>query len=392
MCEADFNYYPTMQVNFTEPFRSPFEIEYIEQVLAGGNSAGGGPHSSWCAAWLEKETGAKKAFLTNSATDALEMAALLLNLEPGDEIIMPSFTFSSTANAFVLRGAVPVFIDVDPKTMNVNVEQLEPAITSKTKAILIVHYAGASCDMRFVQRLCTRQGLYLIEDAAQAILARYDNQHLGTFGDLSCISFHSTKNIVSGEGGALLVNKTSLIDRAKVILEKGTNREKFLMGEVDKYSWIDIGSSYLMSEIAAAYLHAQLENAELITDSRISYWNGYKALIQSMMSGFAWELQEYSSIVEHNAHIFYLILPDEDYKNRFISGMRNIEIRCASHYVPLHSSEAGLRFGRSDSDLQVTDNYASRLVRLPMWSKERMPIERIVDGVFEVSRTIEGSR
>ena len=392
MREDDFNYYPTVQINFTEPFRSKLEIEYIEQVLDGGNSAGGGPHSSWCAAWLEKETGAKKAFLTSSATDALEMAALLLNLEPGDEIIMPSFTFSSTANAFVLRGAVPVFVDVDSKTMNVNIEQLEPAITSKTKAILIVHYAGASCDMRFVQKLCNERGLFLIEDAAQAILAKYDGQHLGTFGDLSCISFHATKNVVSGEGGALLVNKTSLIDRAKVILEKGTNREKFLSGEVDKYSWVDIGSSYLMSEIAAAYLHSQLENADLITHSRISYWNSYKALIQNKMSGFAWELQEYSSGVEHNAHIFYLILPDEDYKKKFISGMRNIEIRCASHYVPLHSSDAGLRFGRSDSDLRVTDSYASRLVRLPMWSKERMPIERIVDGVFEVSGNLEVSR
>lgn len=381
-----------MQINFTEPFRSPFEIEYIEDVLAGGNSAGGGPHSSWCATWLEKETGAKKAFLTNSATDALEMAALLLNLKPGDEIIMPSFTFSSTANAFVLRGAVPVFIDVEPKTMNVNIEQLEPAITSKTKAILIVHYAGASCDMRFVQRLCIEQGLFLIEDAAQAILARYDSQHLGTFGDLSCISFHATKNIVSGEGGALLVNKTSLIDRAKVILEKGTNREKFLLGEVDKYSWVDIGSSYLMSEIAAAYLHAQLESASVINDSRFSYWNSYRALIQSKAAEFGWELQDYSSIVEHNAHIFYLVLPNEDYKNNFISGMRNIEIRCASHYVPLHSSQAGLRFGRTDFELRVTENYASRLVRLPMWSMERMPIERIVDGIFQVSEKIEALR
>ena len=392
MREDDFNYYPTVQINFTEPFRSKLEIEYIEQVLDGGNSAGGGPHSSWCAAWLEKETGAKKAFLTNSATDALEMAALLLNLEPGDEIIMPSFTFSSTANAFVLRGAVPVFIDVDSKTMNVDIEQLEPAITSKTKAILIVHYAGASCDMRFVQNLCIERGLFLIEDAAQAILAKYDGQHLGTFGDVSCISFHATKNIVSGEGGALLVNKTSLIDRAKVILEKGTNREKFLSGEVDKYSWVDIGSSYLMSEIAAAYLHAQLENASLITNSRITHWNAYRALIQGRMTGFAWQMQEYPDKVEHNAHLFYLILPDEEYRKKFIEGMRAIEILCASHYVPLHSSEAGLRFGRSDSKLYVTDKYSSGLVRLPMWSMERMPIERIVDGVFQVIREIESRR
>ncbi len=378
-----------MGIPFTKPIRTSNELEYINQVLSTGDSAGGGFHSSWCAEWLEKVTGTKKAFLTNSATDALEMAALLLDFKVGDEVIMPSFTFSSTANAFVLRGVVPVFVDVDPLSMNVNIEQLEPAITSKTKAILIVHYAGASCDMNFVQKLCTERNLYLIEDAAQAILAKYNGQHLGTFGDLSCISFHATKNVISGEGGALLLNKSNLIDRAKIILEKGTNREKFILGEVDKYSWVDVGSSYLMSEISAAYLHAQLENASLITETRLTYWNTYTTLLQDQMQGFAWRRQEYPFRVEHNAHIFYLILPTENYRTDFIRGMREIEIVCASHYVPLHSSQAGLRFGRTDFELQVTENYASRLVRLPMWSMERMPVERIVDGIFQVSEKIE---
>jgi dTDP-4-amino-4,6-dideoxygalactose transaminase len=378
-----------VSIPFAKPFRASHELEYINHVLSTGNSAGGGIHSNWCAEWLEKVTGAKKAFLTNSATDALEMAALLLDFKAGDEVIMPSFTFSSTANAFVLRGVVPVFVDVDPISMNVDIEQLEPAITTKTKAILIVHYAGASCDMNFVQKLCTRRGLYLIEDAAQAILAKYDGQHLGTFGHLSCISFHATKNVVSGEGGALLLNEAGLIDRAKIILEKGTNREKFISGEVDKYSWVDIGSSYLMSEISAAYLHAQLENASLITESRIAYWNTYTTLLQDRVQEFAWQRQEYPVGVEHNAHIFYLILPNENYRKDFIKGMREIDIVCASHYVPLHSSQAGLRFGRTDFELQITENYASRLVRLPMWSMERMPIERIVDGIFQVSEKIE---
>jgi dTDP-4-amino-4,6-dideoxygalactose transaminase len=381
-----------VSIPFSRPFRTSREIEYINQVLISGNSAGGGNHSSWCAEWLEEVTGAKKAFLTNSATDALEMAALLLDFNPGDEVIMPSFTFSSTANAFVLRGVVPVFVDVDPNSMNLNIEQLEPAITSKTKAILIVHYAGASCDMRFVQKLCKERGLVLIEDAAQAILAKYDGQYLGTFGDLACISFHASKNVVCGEGGALLLNDMNLIDRAKVILEKGTNREKYIAGEIDKYSWVDIGSSFLMSEIAAAYLHAQFEEALQITDTRKAYWTAYRTLLQDRMSQFAWKLQEYHNGVEHNAHIFYLILPDADYRKDFIIGMRENGIVCASHYVPLHSSEAGLRFGRQGSNLSVTDSYASRLVRLPVWSMEQLPIERIVDGVFEVSKKLKGTR
>jgi len=385
------NYHLAMLVNFCEPFQAGSEINYIADVLSTGKSAGGGIHAKWCAKWLEENTGAKKAFLTNSATDALEMAALLLNFEPGDEVIMPSFTFSSTANAFVLRGAVPVFVDVDAETMNINLGLIEDAITNRTKAILAVHYAGASCDMRLLQRICKERGLILIEDAAQALLSKYDDQPLGSFGDLSCISFHATKNIISGEGGALLVNDEALIQRAKVILEKGTNREKFIAGEVDKYSWVDIGSSYLMSEIAAAYLHAQLENALEITETRLGYWKDYRLMLQSIKFELKLDWQEYSPSIHHNAHVYYLILPSEEFKKRFISKMRECEVVCASHYVPLHSAEAGLKFGRTGSQMTVTDSFASRLVRLPMWSKPNMPVQQISKAVISICREISQS-
>ena len=382
------NYYLAVPVNFCEPLRANSEIEYIANVLATGNSAGGGIHAKWCAKWLEENTGAKKAFLTNSATDALEMAALLLRLEPGDEVIMPSFTFSSSANAFVLRGAVPVFIDVAADSMNLDLNLVEGAITSQTKAILVVHYAGASCDMNLLQKLCKERDLFLIEDAAQALLSKYDGQHLGTFGDLSCLSFHATKNVISGEGGALLVNNEALIERAKVILEKGTNREKFIAGEVDKYSWVDIGSSFLMSEIAAAYLHAQLENAQIVTETRLGYWNDYRLMLQNIKDELGLNWQNYSSRVQHNAHINFLILPSEDFKKLFISKMREREVACVSHYVPLHSAEAGLKFGRVESQMTVTDNFSPRLVRLPMWSRGNMPVEQITNTVITVCREI----
>lgn len=378
-----------MKVTFSIPHRSSNELTYISDVISSGYSSGGGVHSKWCAKWLEENTGAKKAFLTNSATDALEMAALLLNFQHGDEVIMPSFTFSSTANAFVLRGAVPVFVDVEPKTMNLDLDLIKDAITTRTKAILVVHYAGASCDMPRLQKICEAHNLVLIEDAAQALLSESYGQHLGTFGDLSCISFHATKNIVSGEGGALLVNNEFLIERAKVILEKGTNREKFIAGEVDKYSWVDVGSSYLMSEIAAAYLHAQLENAKEITQTRLEYWQDYRQMLQSFKTEMGLNWQEYSPGIQHNAHICYLILPSEAFKKLFISRMRECGVMCTSHYVPLHSAEAGLKYGRIGSQMSVTDNFAPRLVRLPMWSKPNMPVELISNTVISTCKKID---
>ena len=382
------NYYLSVRVNFCEPFRAKNELQYIDDVLTSGNSAGGGFHAKWCSNWLEENTGSKKAFLTNSATDALEMAALLLNLRPGDEVIMPSFTFSSTANAFVLRGAIPVFIDVEAKSMNIDLNLIEAAITKRTKAILVVHYGGASCDMRLIQKICKEHNLILIEDAAQALLSRFDGQHLGTFGDLSCISFHATKNIVSGEGEAILVNDELLIERAKVILEKGTNREKFIAGEVDKYSWVDIGSSYLMSEVAAAYLHAQLENAYEITQTRLEYSHDYRKMLENIKGEMSLGWQEHLPALQHNAHIFYLILPNENFRKRFISIMREREIVCSSHYVPLHSAEAGIKFGRAGSQMEVTDSFSFRLVRLPMWSQPNMPVQQIAETVISMCKEI----
>ncbi len=380
-----------MQINFVKPFRAESEDRYISEVLKSGNSAGGGLHAKWCANWLKDRIGVKEAFLTSSATDALEMAALLLDISPGDEIIMPSFTFSSTANAFVLRGAIPVFIDVDPTTMNIDPNFLEPAITSRTKAVLVVHYAGASCNMRYVQEVCEKHQLLLIEDAAQALLSKYDGQYLGTFGDLACISFHATKNVVSGEGGALLINRDYLIERGKVLLEKGTNREKFISGEVDKYSWIDIGSSFLMSEITAAYLHAQLENADEITNRRISTWFDYNKYLVPGLSDQKIIFQEYSPEIEHNAHIYYLILPDEGFKMSFLSMMKESQIICASHYVPLHNSKAGLKFGRTGSSMVITESLSPKLVRLPLWSEAGLQIEEIVNSVISVIGQIKES-
>jgi dTDP-4-amino-4,6-dideoxygalactose transaminase len=380
-----------VQINFVKPFRAESEDRYISEVLKSGNSAGGGLHAKWCANWLKDRIGVKEAFLTSSATDALEMAALLLDISPGDEIIMPSFTFSSTANAFVLRGAIPVFIDVDPTTMNIDPNFLEPAITSRTKAVLVVHYAGASCNMRYVQEVCEKHQLLLIEDAAQALLSKYDGQYLGTFGDLACISFHATKNVVSGEGGALLINRDYLIERGKVLLEKGTNREKFISGEVDKYSWIDIGSSFLMSEITAAYLHAQLENADEITNRRISTWFDYNKYLVPGLSDQKIIFQEYSPEIEHNAHIYYLILPDEGFKMSFLSMMKESQIICASHYVPLHNSKAGLKFGRTGSSMVITESLSPKLVRLPLWSEAGLQIEEIVNSVISVIGQIKES-
>jgi dTDP-4-amino-4,6-dideoxygalactose transaminase len=242
--------------------------------------------------------------------------------------------------------------------------------------------------MNLLQKLCKERDLFMIEDAAQALLSKYDGQHLGTFGDLSCLSFHATKNVISGEGGALLVNNEALIERAKVILEKGTNREKFIAGEVDKYSWVDIGSSFLMSEIAAAYLHAQLENAQIITETRLGYWNDYRLMLQNIKDELGLNWQNYSARVQHNAHINFLILPSEDFKKLFISKMREREVACVSHYVPLHSAEAGLKFGRVESQMTVTDNFSPRLVRLPMWSRGNMPVEQITNTVITVCREI----
>ena len=384
----EMNYSFRMDIVFSKPRRLPAELGYIEKALAKGNSAGGGEFSQWCSDWLKNLLNSEGALLTNSATDALEMAALLLNIMPGDEIIMPSFTFSSCANAFVLRGAKPIFVDVDPETMNIKPEDIIGAISPRTRVLLVVHYAGISCDMRAISEICKTNDLTLVEDAAQALMSKFEDRYLGTFGDLSCFSFHATKNIVSGEGGALVINNPNLLARAKILLEKGTNREQFLNGEIDKYSWVDLGSSYLPSELSAAFLKSQIEAAGEITEYRIANWRYYFENLVHLADELSFSLINPSEKSHHNGHIFFLILENEIKRSIFMSEMKAKKIHCATHYVPLHNSKAGIEFGGVGSSMQVTEDFSGRLVRLPMWSHENMPIERILETTISTLKNV----
>jgi dTDP-4-amino-4,6-dideoxygalactose transaminase len=378
-----------MEISFTKPRQTQNERKYINHVLDSGKTWGGGEYSKQCSAWMSKTLGTHRALLTNSATDALEMAALLLEIKPGDEIIMPSFTFVSTANAFVLRGGIPVFVDVDANTLNIDVNLIEAAISEKTKAVLIMNYAGVSCDIEKVQNLTKKYGLFLIEDAAQSILAKYRDKFLGTFGDLSCISFHGTKNISCGEGGALLINNPIFIEKAEIILEKGTNRSKFIKGETDKYTWVDLGSSFLASEVAAAYLYAQLEEAHLINELRKNYWNGYNNFFTQFSEKFNLKLFRPENFSTHNGHIFYLILQDTNAAEQFISSMSNMKIHCYRHYVPLHNAPAAGKFGKIGSTMSVTNDLSKKLVRLPIWSENGLPLDEILGNSYTTLRNLK---
>lgn len=355
------------QVPFNKPFLTGRELEYIRQAHENMHLSGDGPFTKRCQAWLERTIGSRKALLTHSCTGALEMAAILAGIGPGDEIIMPSFTFVSTANAFVLRGGVPVFVDVREDTFNIDASKIEAAITARTKAITVVHYAGIACEMDAIRELARRHDLMLIEDAAQALGSAYRGQPLGSFGELATISFHETKNLISGEGGALLLNSAELIERAEIIREKGTNRSKFYRGDVDKYTWVDIGSSFLSSDILAAFLWAQLEAADTIGTARKALWERYHAgFADAERAGLARRPvvpREASS----NAHTYCLILPDAAGRRRFIETLRREEIYAVFHYVPLHSSPAGLKYGRACGSMAVTEAMSERLVRLPLW-------------------------
>lgn len=377
-----------MKIEFTKPRKSANEIEFIREAIKSGKTWGGGEFSKKNSEWLSKSLNSQRVLITNSATDALEMAALLLEIRPGDEIIMPSYTFVSSANAFALRGGIPVFVDVNENTLNVNIDLVEPAISDKTKAILIMNYGGFSCDIKKVKLLAEKYNLFLIEDAAQSILAKYEDKYLGTFGDLSCISFHGTKNISCGEGGALLINNANLIEKAEIILEKGTDRSRFIKGEVDKYTWIDLGSSYLASEIANAYLYAQFEEADSITKLRIDSWNIYSKYFNNLSEIFSFRQINPEGFSTHNGHIFYLIMKDANTKNRFISEMATLDIQCASHYVPLHSAPAAHKFSKVGSDMKVTNETWERLVRLPIWSAEGLPIDRILETSSKVLKNL----
>jgi dTDP-4-amino-4,6-dideoxygalactose transaminase len=305
--------------------------------------------------------------LTQSCTAALEMAALLLDLQPGDEIIMPSFTFVSTANAFVLRGAVPVFVDIRQDTLNIDERLVEGAITPRTKAICVVHYAGVSCEMDPIMEIAARHGIAVIEDAAQGIFSRYNGRPLGSIGQFGALSFHETKNVISGEGGALLVNDPAGVERAEIIREKGTNRSKFFRGQVDKYTWVDVGSSYLPGEIIAAFLAAQFEEAEAITQRRLALWDRYHAWAEPYERAGRLRRPIVPANCTHNAHMYYLLLDDLADRTHFIESLKAKDIGAVFHYIPLHSSPAGMKYGRADGALPVTDDISDRLVRMPLW-------------------------
>jgi len=355
------------RIPFNRPYMTGRELAYIAQAHANGHLSGDGPFTKRCNAWLEQTTGAMRALLTHSCTAALEMAALLLDLEPGDEVIMPSFTFVSTANAFVLRGAVPVFVDIRADTLNIDENLIEAAITPRTRAICVVHYAGVGCEMDAIEAIAARHGLTIVEDAAQGILATYRGRPLGAIGGLGALSFHETKNLISGEGGALLVNDARFAERAEIIREKGTNRSQFFRGQVDKYTWVDVGSSYLPSEILAAFLAAQIEEADTINARRLALWNRYHEAFAPLEAAGRLRRPIVPAHCTHNAHMYYLLLDDLDARTQFIASLKANDIHPVFHYVPLHSAPAGRKYGRASGDLAITDRTGERLVRLPLW-------------------------
>ena len=343
------------------------EIEYVRQAVESHKICGDGTFTKRCHAWMEERFDAQKVLLTTSGTTALDMAMLLCDIQPDDEVILPSYTFSSTATAAVLVGASLVFVDIRPDTMNIDETKIERAITSKTKVIVAMHYAGVACEMDAIMDIAHRHGLIVVEDAAQGVMATYKGRYLGTIGDLGCYSFHETKNLSMGEGGALVINNPKYNDRAEIIREKGTNRSSFFRGQVDKYTWVDRGDSYLPSELNAAYLWAQLLRADEITDDRMRSWETYRAAFDPLEDAGAIELQRIPASCGHNAHMFYIKCRDLRERMDFIAFMRSRGITCVFHYVPLHSAPAGLRFGRFHGIDEYTTSESDRLVRLPLY-------------------------
>ncbi len=370
-------------IPFTRVHLTGRETDYIRQVLETSALAGDGLFAQRCERWLETNIGCARALLTPSGTAALEMAALLADVQPGDEVILPSFTFSSTANAFVLRGTIPVFVDIDPRTLNIDPEQVERAISPRTRAIVPVHYAGHACDMDAISGIGRQSNAIVIEDAAQALWSTWKGKPLGSFGTTAALSFHETKNVTSGEGGCLLINDESLIERAEVIREKGTNRSRFHRGEISKYSWIDIGSSYLPSELTAAFLLAQLEESALITERRRSVWRQYHATLAP--------LEADGRLVRNatdagNAHIYYVLVPAER-RGALIAALRARGIVAVFHYLPLHSSPAGRRYGRAVGSLTVTNTISEQLLRLPLWPD--MTADHVAFVVDSIAQSLE---
>lgn len=377
-------------IPFNKPYLTGDEIGFISDAHSRGQLAGDGFYTHKCSRWLEERIGCSRALLTHSCTAALEMCALLLDIQEGDEIVMPSYTFVSTANAFAKLGATPVFVDIRRDTQNINECLIEAAITHKTRAIVVVHYAGVSCEMETIIAVGKRHGLVIIEDAAQGILSQYKGKSVGSLGHLACLSFHETKNVVSGEGGALLINDDQFIERAEIIREKGTDRSKFFRGEVDKYTWVDLGSSYLPGELIAAFLWGQLVHAEEITRRRLEIWWIYKEGLEKRLLEHGWTTPIVPDECRHNAHMFQLLAPDEISRDCFIKSAKRLGLHTVFHYQPLHKAPYGIRIGRSsgvDKKLPVTDFISERLVRIPLWVG--VEARSVVRLVLEASETHE---
>lgn len=373
-----------MNIPFNKPYMTGKELWYIAQAINLGQVSGDGPFTKKCHAFFEEALGAPKTLLTTSCTHALEMAAILLDIKSGDEVIVPSFTFVSTVNAFVLRGAQPVFCDIRPDTLNLNETLLERLITPRTRAIVPVHYAGVGCKMDTIMAIAEKHGVAVVEDNAHGLFAKYKGKYLGTFGCMATQSFHETKNFHCGEGGALLINDPALIDRAEIIREKGTNRSRFFRGQVDKYSWVDIGSSFLPSDILAAFLYAQLEEREDIQARRRRIWEYYMQNLQQWAARHDIRLPTVPSCCEQSYHMFYIILPNLELRQKLIAFLKEKGILSVFHYLPLHLSDMGVRFGGKSSDCPVTEDMSDRLLRLPFYNEMGEDLqERVVAAIHE---------
>ncbi len=371
-------------INFNLPPYIGTEIDNVKKAIENHKICGDGEFTKKCNTWLEEKTGTKKALLTTSCTHATEMAAILCDIKPGDEVIMPSYTFVSTADAFVLRGAKAVFVDIRPDTMNIDEKLIENAITDKTKAIVPVHYAGVGCEMDTIMDIADKYNLFVVEDAAQGIMSTYKGKALGTIGDFGCYSFHETKNYSMGEGGALLIRGEEYVERAEIIREKGTNRSKFFRGQIDKYTWVDAGSSYLPSEMNAAYLYAQLEQADLINDARLKVWNRYYKGLESLKDSGKIELPYVPDECVHNAHMFYIKANDLEERNKLIDYLKKNDIQAVFHYIPLHSAPAGKKYGVFSGNDIYTTRESERLLRLPLYySLKDEEVDYIIDKVTE---------
>lgn len=376
-----------MIIPFNKPYMTGKELWYISQAHASGHLAGDGQFTKKCSTWLERRIGSQKALLTHSCTAALEMAAILADLQPGDEVIMPSYTFVSTANAFVLRGATPVFVDIRPDTLNIDETRIEAAITPRTKVILPVHYAGVSCEMDTIMEIARRHSLLVIEDAAQGIMSTYKGRPLGSIGHMAALSFHETKNIISGEGGALLINDPRFVTRAEIVREKGTNRSQFFRGQVDKYTWVDIGSSYLPGEIVAAFLWAQMEEADAINKRRLDIWANYHQWFARLEKSGKARRPTVPQECVHNAHMYYLLLPSLAHRTALIDRLKANNIHTVFHYIPLHSSPYGQTVGRAVGEMPNTTSISDQLLRLPLWlgleEEQTEVIRKVIEAVDE---------